>query len=580
MPPVSCSALPFIMRETHADWADPTGTISLFNTSIDLRPGALTQDYKTAFSYGPIQIADLTSGSVDTVWRVRTASASLSTSIAISRGSGSDTSFSSEATLFTFAHNTSGTINELDLGFGSDGRAVVCAERTDDLGEQKIWLYWFNPFVNDFVFQQFQTGSRSPRIILDNPSDVANSDLLLFYISKYDGSLKYRQQRDQYGTEYSVPTPLSLTLSGTAFSSNFTLISGSNVSLQGSGILLAVDSSFSGTFVGSASYATTIGSSSMFVDGEQFSGVFTGSVFGEYTGVFSGTYDDGFSGLISGSALSGTFYGFLSGSFAYDVTNSVSGVVGRTRVGTFGPYTSSWGVVTGTINASLLTGSFNTPPTNNLLYGSVTGTNWNGSITGSNFVVEFTNGGYTGVPTVFNETYLEDALKLTDSRIAVFYSRRNPDTDQWSVGRFESILYPFKLDADRVVTDVQFVTGNLRDILLAYSHTGTLVTDVFVLDTGSMTIFSASVRDILTNYYHTGVLVNDTFVLDTGSMSIFSASVTTKIVTHSIYGTDVFISSSVSLPTGSFNTIVLEHNFFYIEKFLSSSVALITGSLI
>jgi hypothetical protein len=568
------------MRETQADWSSPTGTVSLFNTSVDLRPGALTQDYKAAFSYGPNQIADLASGSVDTVWRARVVSASLSTSIAISRGSGSDTTFSSEVTLFTFAHNNSGTISEVDLGFGSDGRAVVCAERVDDFGDSKIWLYWFNPFVNDFVFQQFQTGSRSPRIILDNPEDVANSDLLLFYINKSDGSLKYRQQRDQYGTEYSVATPLSLVISGGVSSNNFTFISGSNITLVGTGILEAVNANFSGTFVGSASYATTTGTSSMFVDPEQFSGIFTGSVFGEYTGVFSGTYDDGIT-ITSGSALSGTFYGYMSGNFAYAVTNSVTGVVGRRRVGTFGPYTSSWGVHTGSISGSLLTGSFGPPPTNNLLFASInSGSGWSGSITGSGFVVEYNNGSYTGTPSTFNDTYLEDAVKLKDSRVAVFYSRRNSVTDQWANGRFESILYPFRQDADRVTTDVQFVTGNLRDVLLAYSQTGSLVTDVFVLDTGSINVYSASIRQILRDYFHTGVLVNDVFILNTSSINVYSASVTQKILTHSLLYTDSFISSSIALATGSFTTIVLEHTLFYVDNFVSSSIALVTGSLI
>lgn len=571
MPPVSCSVLPFIMRETYADWTSPTGTITLQNSSLDLRPGAVTQDYKAAFSYGPIEVGNLISGSINRVWRARAVSASLSSSVIISNEVSGG--FSPESTLFTFVHGVSGTISELDIGFGSDGRPVIAAQRNADDGVPAVWLYWFNPFVANFVFQQFQSQSITPRIILDNPEDIGNSDLLLFYVNRNTGQVYYRQQRDQYGIEYLVPTPVSVNLNGQVISNSITFLSGSAF-LRGVGSGSVTTANMVGQFIGSGSNISGTGTASLSTE-TSTSLAFTGTINGQYDGVFSGSYNNGFT-IVSGSALSGSFFGFLSGAFS--ASNSITGVITRTQVGSFGPVVDGWGSFRATASADLLTGSF-VVTGSGFLSGLTQMSSWSGSATG-NFAVEYTNGTISGSTTQFQEIYLEDAVKLRDSRVAVFYSKRNASTDQWEIGRYETVLYPFFGDFDRISTDLSFVTASVREVLLSFLKTGSLVTEQFIFDSTSVSLFSGSIRDVLINYFRTGSLVTEAFIFDSGSISIFSGSVQDVIINHTMSRQDVLTSASIQLVTGSLNTIVLEHTMFFQDTFPSATIALVSGTLI
>lgn len=94
-------------------------------------------------------------------------------------------------------------IDEIDVAFEQAGRAVVVAQRTT-LGNQFIWIYWFDPFVNAFVFKNFGPG-RNPRVILDDPFDTTNSDVLIFYVTLDEQRIVYRQQRDRYDIVYETP---------------------------------------------------------------------------------------------------------------------------------------------------------------------------------------------------------------------------------------------------------------------------------------------------------------------------------------------------------------------------------------
>lgn len=94
-------------------------------------------------------------------------------------------------------------IDEIDVAFEQAGRAVVVAQRTS-LNNQFIWIYWFDPFLNIFTFKNFGPG-RNPRVILDNPFDTTNSDVLVFYITLDEQRLVYRQQRDRYDIVYETP---------------------------------------------------------------------------------------------------------------------------------------------------------------------------------------------------------------------------------------------------------------------------------------------------------------------------------------------------------------------------------------
>lgn len=105
-----------------------------------------------------------------------------------------------EVPLFRFVGTA---IDEFDAAFEQAGRIVVAAQRTI-LGRQEIWLYWFDPFQNRFVFQFLAVG-RNPRCILDDPLDTTNSDVLVFYVTLDEQRVVYRQQRDRYAVVYNTP---------------------------------------------------------------------------------------------------------------------------------------------------------------------------------------------------------------------------------------------------------------------------------------------------------------------------------------------------------------------------------------
>jgi hypothetical protein len=110
------------------------------------------------------------------------------------------TKWNAEVPLFDF---TGADIEESDSAFEQAGRVVLAAQRTI-LKNKEIWLYWFDPIVGTFVFRKIANG-RNPRVLLDDPFDTTNSDILLFYIRTSDQRLVYRQQRDRYLVEYETP---------------------------------------------------------------------------------------------------------------------------------------------------------------------------------------------------------------------------------------------------------------------------------------------------------------------------------------------------------------------------------------
>lgn len=167
------------------------------NVSTTKRPDAITFDYLTTFSLGPIDIGDLTQGVINRPWYVRADNASKT--IYIARSNDTNTAWLPETILFTWVGDA---ISEIDLSFEQAGRPVVCAERTV-LGNKEVWLYWYKPFASAFVFEKFDNG-RTPRIVLDNPPDITNSDVEFFYLKPTVG-LVYRTQRDAYAVVRTTP---------------------------------------------------------------------------------------------------------------------------------------------------------------------------------------------------------------------------------------------------------------------------------------------------------------------------------------------------------------------------------------
>lgn len=185
-------------REKHADFDTPTHAV--LGTSIERRPDAISLDYLTAFTVGPIEEGDVSQGATARVWRVRDDGEG----DVLIAGALAD-SWGEERVLFSYDHATA-PILELDVAFEQNARAVVVAEReTGAGGESEVWVYWFDPVLGAFTFARLGAG-RTPRALLDAPRDISQSDVLLFYATNTSDAICYRQQRDRYAVEYPVPS--------------------------------------------------------------------------------------------------------------------------------------------------------------------------------------------------------------------------------------------------------------------------------------------------------------------------------------------------------------------------------------
>ena len=183
-------------REFQADFE--SGTDSLNEASLDRRPDAISLTYLTSFTVGPDVQGDASVGVLRRTWKVRDVGGTIKVARATDAGDG----WEAETDLFTY---TGAAIVELDCAFEQAGRIVVVAERpTGAGGSAEIWIYWYDPSLANFTFDQLGEG-RTPRCVLDNPYDPTDSDILLFYINDTNDAVAFRQQRDRYATEYLTP---------------------------------------------------------------------------------------------------------------------------------------------------------------------------------------------------------------------------------------------------------------------------------------------------------------------------------------------------------------------------------------
>jgi hypothetical protein len=184
---------PLGIRELSADF----GGIKTGNLSLLKRPDALTFDYLTAFSLGPVALGDSSQGPIARPWYVRADNATKT--VYTAKANDTNDGWEAEQVLFVWVGND---INEVDFAFEQAGRPVVTAERTI-AGVSEIWLYWFKPFLGAFTFEKFDNG-RTPRLVLDNPPDTANSDVEFFYLKTGVG-LVVRTQREAYAVAHATP---------------------------------------------------------------------------------------------------------------------------------------------------------------------------------------------------------------------------------------------------------------------------------------------------------------------------------------------------------------------------------------
>lgn len=155
--------------------------------SLTVRPGALSYDYLTSYTIGPVQQGDFSLGLADRIWQVRI----YNQSVRLARQNNNRSEFESETLLTTLPFNPV----EGDAAFDQSARAFVCMEF-----QSHIWFYWYNSSLGVFEVKDFGPG-RSPRCTLDQLSNRPDSDLHVFYIA--NGFLRYRVQRENYAVERS-----------------------------------------------------------------------------------------------------------------------------------------------------------------------------------------------------------------------------------------------------------------------------------------------------------------------------------------------------------------------------------------
>jgi hypothetical protein len=175
------------------------------NASLVRRPDAISFDYLTAFSFGPVRQADQSLGALDRVWRVRYDAGN----VYLARTSDDGTAFVAEVLLFNFAAPEA---IEIDLAFDQQANVVVTVERaTGAGGSSELWIYYFSSLTASYVFENFGPG-RTPRALLDDPLDPTTNDVLVFYVDDANGRISYRQQRDRYAVVYALSESTALNI--------------------------------------------------------------------------------------------------------------------------------------------------------------------------------------------------------------------------------------------------------------------------------------------------------------------------------------------------------------------------------
>lgn len=190
----------FVVKEYLADFDTPLVSIE-GPGSITARPDTFTFNMLVIPTIGPDAISDASKGFLARVWKV---DASVFGEVWLSRSTTTVEEWQNgdtgtwEAAVLLFTYN--GTpINEVDVGFDQNGGIVVCAERSGE-----VWIFWQDPRVGDYVFDPLVVG-RTPRILLDSPQLIEESDLLLFYINDATDRVEFRVQRELYEVVHDTP---------------------------------------------------------------------------------------------------------------------------------------------------------------------------------------------------------------------------------------------------------------------------------------------------------------------------------------------------------------------------------------
>lgn len=575
---ITCSLLPIHMRELYEQWKSSgsvraydfgTGLITASNIHSDVhyvssslinRLDALSMDYSTSFAFGPIETGSVVSGSIFKSWRALNYY-DMSThtgTVYLNRENDAGNNWRGDVPLFSY----SGTlIREVDLTFDQAGRPVVSGDREVYLGTDTsslVWLYRFDATFNDFIFTTIATGS-NPRVMLDDLVDSSNSDVIAFYVRRIEperyttwsyatGSGVSGSTKSYYGAGNEVTLSLNpywvsaapelgvfQSKSGTGAS--VTIVGSFNSGMKKVGAV-AVGASVTGNYIVGFDAAGNE------VQRKQFNYASASSVLMKSFQLLtaSGDFGTGSNLIVSFSLIPGT-----TDYIAYDAI-------------VFEPTAS----LTSSRNWAINEIFWEQQRDRFLIETQVP-------------IIEASFFGLNETPFIY-EMFLEDVVKQTDSRLALWVTRRNIDSGsstlgQYRINKFETVLYPIPSQEDQYSASVDLQSGSFRMALTAPLHD----VDVFhslsaVIPSGThelhLLIVTHSLHDIDAFHSFSAVIPSGTHELRT-------------ILTTSL-DTDVFHSMSALIPSGGnqFRVLTLVHNVYDKEAFVSMSTSLTSGSLL
>lgn len=533
--------------------------------SLDRRPDAISFDYLTAFSLGPVQLGDFSAGPVDRAWKVRCSG----TSVFASRENDARDGFEDETLVFSFTGI--GAI-EIDAAFDQSAHILVCMERATGVdGSSEIWIYYYDPFLAGYTLANFGRG-RTPRAVLDDILDSSNADILVFYLADTVG-LCWRQQRERYlvervvnQTAATIPDTSLMVMQGpVTWSYDYP----PQVGVPG-------ESGFAGYPEHATDPITYTGPSmDAFTPYPLNTGIRIGTGAGtlriieESGGKPIGYPGVGFSGIVEdtfnqdyGTWVSRRDYGALirfssrvyyaevqaymmkyPGSKIQAMNDDFSVVAEFVYDASPDAVTRQLGVVYHQDGFTML-----------LMQGTATdSTHWSN--------VRFSESQLPGplVPTTFDfpNTYLEDVYKATSGRIVIIYSVRNPVTGRYSLGTIATVLYPYVMDVEGwLPKSATPVLGTLQDVIKYIMSPG----ELNPAGNPPNAYIDVESWKVITPYPLSGILHD-------------------IVITHSLYDVDEWKVMTPAPLSGILFQIIIAHTLYDVDEWKINTPAPISGIL-
>lgn len=146
-------------REWRAEFESPGHQLD--HTSTVRRTDAVSWNFRTATTTGPVALDDVSDGLESHVWRVTVDG----NQVLLARQNANNTAWLDPVLLTTATGDEA--IDEVDAAFTETGTIFVIAERpTGSAGSPEVWIYWWDPLFSTYRWQNLGAG-RSPRCCSD-----------------------------------------------------------------------------------------------------------------------------------------------------------------------------------------------------------------------------------------------------------------------------------------------------------------------------------------------------------------------------------------------------------------------------